>query len=158
MKLVDGILFQSTHLLRGGTARSSSREFISVYFNPPTSCEVGRAGIGEAVIRINISIHPPPARWDSLCCFRSASSSSFQSTHLLRGGTRGSAIIGQVASISIHPPPARWDSAAMPVVSDIVNFNPPTSCEVGRQAYKVYTDTELFQSTHLLRGGTVSAG
>ena len=127
--------FQSTHLLRGGTPGNQSaggRQGISIHppparwdfcpppdcyavphFNPPTSCEVGRARPGQASRRIrDISIHPPPARWDMVRAFR----------------------IRIANGISIHPPPARWDESCTTSARLLGYFNPPTSCEVGRDA------------------------
>ena len=55
--------------------------------------------------------------------------------------------------ISIHPPPARWDTAWSVLPCGYLYFNPPTSCEVGLDvSHKCCT--VIFQSTHLLRGGT----
>ena len=38
-----------------------------------------------------------------------------------------------------------------------IYFNPPTSCEVGQNQVEMEASRRLFQSTHLLRGGTFSA-
>ena len=35
------------------------------------------------------------------------------------------------------------------------DFNPPTSCEVGRFTPAALNWSDIFQSTHLLRGGTL---
>ncbi len=56
--------------------------------------------------------------------------------------------------ISIHPPHARWDTAFMSSLLYQYNFNPPTSCEVGPGDALTNTTSFLFQSTHLMRGGT----
>ena len=146
--------FQSTHLLRGGTCLTKTSDTdtsISIhppparwdesrgvipgfflYFNPPTSCEVGPLALSVALISLSISIHPPSARWDCRRWSRSTQGRSisihppparwdlarwrfprtgslFQSTHLLRGGTRRLPDGGGRRPISIHPPPARWD-------------------------------------------------
>ena len=105
--------FQSTHLLRGGTAITTPCATKHRNFNPPTSCEVG-----------------PGVSGSPLSCMR-----RFQSTHLLRGGTRLTTnSICAEPSISIHPPPARWDmDSARAACMETDNFNPPTSCEVGRK-------------------------
>ena len=79
------------------------------YFNPPTSCEVGPFLRGVDAIAEEISIHPPPARWDGQGIKSLRQEGIFQSTHLLRGGTR----------------PHRSGPARTKY------FNPPTSCEVG---------------------------
>ena len=102
-------VFQSTHLLRGGTRAACPRWTPCRYFNPPTSCEVGRQE-----------------------SFNQLQAMEFQSTHLLRGGTGTgcwwryqtgdfnpptSCEVGHgltdplhlPGGISIHPPPARWD-------------------------------------------------
>ena len=61
----------------------------SRYFNPPTSCEVGPVTVPDAGAAL-----------------------TFQSTHLLRGGTHATTTCLFVREISIHPPPARWDTTA----------------------------------------------
>ena len=125
--------FQSTHLLRGGTLRHDhfpANLRISIHppparwdfcpppdcyavphFNPPTSCEVGRARPGQASRRIrDISIHPPPARWDMVRAFRIRIANGI-SIHPppARWDERFGALGVGGADISIHPPPARWD-------------------------------------------------
>ena len=124
-------VFQSTHLLRGGTCH--------------------RAGCRRSA---DISIHPPPARWDSChhdvsvragnfnpptscevghdCYHTGLISPEFQSTHLLRGGTYMPELLQQEGK----------------------DFNPPTSCEVGHRLERPPLRLSIFQSTHLLRGGT----
>ena len=99
--------FQSTHLLRGGTP-ALAPPVERRNFNPPTSCEVGLCLDINKGEPFNISIHPPPARWDL--------SRPYKPYPL---------------QISIHPPPARWD------------LNPIIVIHI-----------TVFQSTHLLRGGT----
>ena len=114
------------------------------YFNPPTSCEVGRFTKCPPRGDPEISIHPPPARWDARRARRYARHSGFQSTHLLRGGTMDDIFTTLDILISIHPPPARWDVSSKKVWRIIYSFNPPTSCEVGHSV----TGGESVQSNH----------
>ena len=145
--------FQSTHLLRGGTKRLRSLVNSVNNFNPPTSCEVGRGQVETLTGQVSISIHPPPARWDittrSSACPRSNFNppTSCEVGHPRHGpcgdrwnfnpptscevGREGNWQSGWTA-ISIHPPPARWDQTSV----------------------LPYTTGDVFQSTHLLRGGT----
>ncbi len=146
-------LFQSTHLLRGGTnfwcGGCPGWRFQSTHL-----LRGGTHIHGPLCDQLPISIHPPPARRDDGCDDR----------------------LRSVGHISIHPPPARRDDPLPDRPSPVRHFNPPTSCEAGpRQTmsrlYMLYfnppTSCEagprltlrsgclaLFQSTHLLRGGT----
>ena len=80
----------------------------------------------------------------------------FQSTHPLRGATQESTPLLAYRPISIHAPLAGCDAAAQLSVAPPVDFNPRTPCGVRLQLFN--TDRELFafQSTHPLRGATVS--
>ena len=82
------VLLISIHPPRAGwdIMRTSSR-YCSRNFNPPTPCGVGR---GESPISVVITI--------------------FQSTHPVRGGTRGRSCSSACYLISIHPPRAGWDA------------------------------------------------
>ena len=79
--------FQSTHPVRGGTAK-----------------------VGCNVRRVVISIHPPREGWDALRSSRCLYlTTTFQSTHPVRGGTRAADTFPQAVKISIHPPREGWD-------------------------------------------------
>ncbi len=123
------IVFQSTHLLRGGTLQHSINS-IAKEFQSTHLLRGGTVYLWIVIRIIKISIHPPPARRD-LFTRRAESPIVFQSTHLLRGGTplpvlfqalqvfqsthllRGGTIhkdvLPEIDVISIHPPPARRD-------------------------------------------------
>ena len=126
-------VFQSTHLLRGGTRGASSprttSKFQSTHLLRGGTERFCALGVGGA----NISIHPPPARWDDDLIAIAAALTGFQSTHLLRGGT---------------------DKPVDNRTAEEINFNPPTSCEVGLVRPAAVAVATVFQSTHLLRGGT----
>ena len=83
-----------------------------------------------------ISIHPPPARWDTT-----------------------DKLFGVIMDISIHPPPARWDIIIIvlrrpdcKVRKGISIHPPPARWDTAANAYELLVN--IFQSTHLLRGGT----
>ena len=59
--------------------------------------------------------------------------------------------------ISIHTPLARCDPADDFILSPHENFNPHTSCEVRPRSPVPRLPANGFQSTHLLRGATISA-
>ena len=106
--------------------------------------------------QLPISIHPPRAGWD---CIPLAVK------------------LAQYA-ISIHPPRAGWDHLNQAFGFDPFYFNPPTPCGVGltgRMQQREYQDFNpptpcgvgradvaavmeayIFQSTHPVRGGTIS--
>ena len=123
-------------------------------FNPPTSCEVGRAGGFLPAAAARISIHPPPARWDD----PSADPDALANISIHPPPARWDNVKFKPedaeTDISIHPPPARWDGSWASYGSYETDFNPPTSCEVGPRLRGLSATGVLFQSTHLLRGGT----
>ncbi len=148
--------FQSTHPMRGGTD-----------------------GGGCADIQLIISIHPPHAGWDSSLQICKSGAVLFQSTHPMRGGTFTRLFEGFNHSISIHPPHAGWDPEDPtnhdrpqyfnpPTPCGVgrmqrdnairrINFNPPTPCGVGPYDTFALVKSLEFQSTHPMRGGTLSA-
>ena len=81
---------------------------------------------------------------------------AFQSTHLLRGATLSFCCVRCVGRISIHAPLARCDLEGAALEDVYINFNPRTSCEVRRRMARVPASRGLFQSTHLLRGATLT--
>ena len=126
-------LFQSTHPVRGGTAGWQWWHWwghISIH-PPREGWDANRTHIG---IEICISIHPPREGWDWRTSESRQSSTKFQSTHPVRGGTTGIWNESLQRIISIHPPREGWDQ---------------TSTQVNRFC-------RVFQSTHPVRGGTPS--
>ena len=127
-------VFQSTHLLRGGTCH--------------------RAGCRRSA---DISIHPPPARWDSChhdvsvragnfnpptscevghdCYHTGLISPEFQSTHLLRGGTYMPELLQQEGKDFNPPTSCEVGRNQFPECDKFRYFNPPTSCEVGHTSH-----------------------
>ena len=81
----------------------------------------------------------------------------FQSTHPLRGATRlvNDFLIGHI--ISIHAPLAGCDGKGICSVFVLFNFNPRTPCGVRRPHLYAASPSIVFQSTHPLRGATISS-
>ena len=171
--------FQSTHLLRGATvvvyaqgsgfgisihaplARCDRAGNVHIstgmYFNPRTSCEVRQNALMLLSLRIAISIHAPLARCDSRVSSGVFLDTTFQSTHLLRGATEYHVEFDTIVAISIHAPLARCDFKFVKKHSLFINFNPRTSCEVRPELVLPSSNHPCrFQSTHLLRGATLS--
>ena len=147
--------FQSTHPMRGATAERlqvpqavhisihaphagcdrprailySARE----HFNPRTPCGVRHCALRHFVDNISISIHAPHAGCDV-----------------------GSQITHTVSGISIHAPHAGCDSSwtAPPLFAR--HFNPRTPCGVRLPARRRPSRYRGFQSTHPMRGATIS--
>ena len=115
-------LFQSTHLLRGGTYAVPRRAVMEAYFNPPTSCEVGPSDTTCHIARCTGFQSTHLLRGGTRRVDQPHGPSVFQSTHLLRGGT---------CSLRFTPVPFRY-------------FNPPTSCEVGRRLPHLTTGVRYF--------------
>ena len=103
--------FQSTHPMRGATPCRCSAIVRSRYFNPRTPCGVRLASSLHHVKYFLISIHAPHAG----CDFPSLSVNvrivpKFQSTHPMRGATRGRRKLWLPRNkISIHAPHAGCD-------------------------------------------------
>ena len=127
-------LFQSTRLLRGATHRRDRRGVqVAISIHAPLARRDAE-GLDPGDIA-KISIHAPLARRDLLQVFaftdafyfnpRASCEARldavvvfvyyfrFQSTRLLRGATRGSAVFKVTLRISIHAPLARRDYRAM---------------------------------------------
>ena len=85
-------------------------------------------------VRLEISIHAPHARSD----YKKAEKAGY----------------GQ---ISIHAPHARSDSALTSNSLGPIDFNPRSSCEERHKLNVLITQTNVFQSTLLMRGATGSA-
>ncbi len=147
-------------------------------FNPRTPCEV-RLSPARHSLFIQVSIHAPLARCDhdikqidneaysfnprTPCEVRLidgnfvSGGSRFQSTHPLRGATPQPEFVCFLHLVSIHAPLARCDHLSLQQSIWSNGFNPRTPCEV-RLYSGAYTDNYLlFQSTHPLRGATLSA-
>ena len=81
----------------------------------------------------------------------------FQSTHPLRGAT--SQIVKHLLlrlPISIHAPLAGCDSVHLRPVHAPLHFNPRTPCGVRHTISRNALNAGIFQSTHPLRGATLS--
>ena len=127
-------LFQSTHLLRGGTIH-------------PTNL-----GAWD-----HISIHPPPARWDARNCDTYPVPHKFQSTHLLRGGTIYAALRLHISKFqSTHLLRGGTESTTFDQKSPS-RFQSTHLLRGGTRPGAIGSNTYGFQSTHLLRGGTLQA-
>ena len=108
------LTFQSTHLMRGGTSCREAWQRLQRIFQ---STHLMRGGTRML------------SSWMALV-------RPFQSTHLMRGGTWRADAGRYDCRISIHPPHARWDAVTRPGSTPPRNFNPPTSCEVGRAVHQ----------------------
>ena len=82
---------------------------------------------------------------------------AFQSTHPLRGATYFSSLQDTAAPVSIHAPPARCDKIVKMHRTNDCCFNPRTPCEVRRPWILIFFCPIPFQSTHPLRGATISS-
>ena len=127
----DGWAFQSTHPMRGATARPFLQLRGRSYFNPRTPCGVRRTTVVVFFAYWNFNPRTP-------CGVRLIDSverrysPSFQSTHPMRGATKRAGICGPLHHISIHAPHAGCDTGTM--IANITH--------------------EVFQSTHPMRGAT----
>ena len=126
-----------------------------MHFNPRTPCGVRpRAAIARTPSKVFQSTHPLRGATcaTSFCVRRSI----FQSTHPLRGATRFGDSVVRIYTISIHAPLAGCDliKGQLKQLSD--NFNPRTPCGVRQVPVKPKSSAKTFQSTHPLRGATIS--
>ena len=124
--------FQSTHPVRGGTSSAPERCSTPANFNPPTPCGVGQKVRSHILHHRNFNPPTPCGVGRSWYCPR-ASTTLFQSTHPVRGGTRSSCRPPPRRMISIHPPRAGWDRIRDGHTRLVQDFNPPTPCGVGLQ-------------------------
>ena len=171
-------LFQSTHPVRGGTMRRSKmRKIYKIsihppragwdsrhqrhqgsigHFNPPTPCGVGQLyAVRDA--QLGFDFNPPtPCGVGPKISMMPSRQSAFQSTHPVRGGTCQSASSSVRRAISIHPPRAGWDLLRSLILLLWRYFNPPTPCGVGHTNAKTNLAVAEFQSTHPVRGGTLT--
>ena len=117
--------FQSTHPVRGGTYDFQPDEvFCIISIHPPREgWDANRTHIG---IEICISIHPPREGWDWRTSESRQSSTKFQSTHPVRGGTSPEKYVALYGGISIHPPREGWDFVFLHDVRCIdISIHPP---------------------------------
>ena len=128
------VVFQSTHPLRGATCRSCRGLCDAKNFNPRTPCGVRPQFLIHIGGFLEISIHAPLAGCDLV-----------HSKH--KFGLPG---------ISIHAPLAGCDSPSRGLAGWIVDFNPRTPCGVRRGVIGDIHIVKQFQSTHPLRGATVT--
>ena len=82
-----GVLFQSTHPLRGATRARAGGSGRVAHFNPRTPCGVRLRQLGLPRLETKISIHAPLAGCDCRSLRGWRSPHGFQSTHPLRGAT-----------------------------------------------------------------------
>ena len=123
--------FQSTHPLRGATLPPHFSNHSQRDFNPRTPCGVRRIA----------------GPWRSI-------STLFQSTHPLRGATMANDYKALWYNISIHAPLAGCDIMGFLILLFLLNFNPRTPCGVRQISTTKWSYTNVFQSTHPLRGAT----
>ena len=129
--LFTGVLFQSTHPLRGATGHSSlvfHAADISIHA-PLAGCDIAKLTQTQY---IDISIHAPLAGCDAA-----------------KSGWR------HLTEISIHAPLAGCDRLTAGRQWDSHNFNPRTPCGVRQKLPTLLNLSPLFQSTHPLRGATM---
>ena len=102
-----------------------------------------------------ISIHAPLAGCDAAAPAFCQRRGGFQSTHPLRGATRGETIVRLPAKISIHAPLAGCDPALRLDELDVVDISihaPLAGCDPKHR--DLLGVPGAFQSTHPLRGAT----
>ncbi len=113
----------SIHPPRAGWDGSKKpRIALAMYFNPPTPCGVGR------------HLTPPPAK----------SSSGFQSTHPVRGGTTLAGLYEAGAKFQSTHPVRGGTGCSAPPRRPQQHFNPPTPCGVGPPACPRRSDSPHF--------------
>ena len=149
-------------------------------FNPRTPCGVRLASSSVTACMVRISIHAPLAGCDRCRGLGDQQQVAFQSTHPLRGatyqadrdsrqgkdfnprtpcGVRPAYLFGLRAErqISIHAPLAGCDSIFVIVSRSTTHFNPRTPCGVRHGVFDCdFRHVSAFQSTHPLRGATIS--
>ena len=123
-------LFQSTHPMRGATKIWHCCAAYRQHFNPRTPCGVRRPGVIRLCGVVSISIHAPHAGCDQNLALLCRLSSTFQSTHPMRGATLMKMAILKTATISIHAPHAGCDRYSGSGRDNLRNFNPRTPCGV----------------------------
>ncbi len=122
--------FQSTHPVWGGTPVSRERvERMTISIHPPRmGWDVANANIDKLKKHFNpptpYGVGPMPT---TLFCTTTA----FQSTHPVWGGTETAFGVFLDTLISIHPPRMGWDITANLYYYDTSDFNPPTPYGVG---------------------------
>ncbi len=110
---------------------SDFANYLHIGFNPRTPCEVRRALL-----------------------YLVMQGRMFQSTHPLRGATYDGVQNTRDEIVSIHAPLARCDFRRDVYVKHLRSFNPRTPCEVRPTLSTGWITSQLFQSTHPLRGAT----
>ena len=125
--------FQSTHPMRGATARYSPPAWGRRNFNPRTPCGVRHSKAETQYL-----------------------TGKFQSTHPMRGATVIAQHAAQRAEISIHAPHAGCDCRDRKRGAVRRHFNPRTPCGVRLVHGESGRDSLRFQSTHPMRGATAA--
>ena len=149
-----------------------------VDFNPRTPCGVRPLPSADKLRKISISIHAPHAGCDPSTLTTTMTEFIFQSTHPMRGATlimgifyhpdyyfnpRTPCGVRQEPAdeealhnaISIHAPHAGCDHIRNLRKILFLNFNPRTPCGVRRIKCIDYLASNIFQSTHPMRGATL---
>ena len=80
--------------------------------------------------------------------------SVFQSTHPMRGATVAERDVRLFVNISIHAPHAGCDIYIQKICLCKINFNPRTPCGVRLHSERNMLRSQIFQSTHPMRGAT----
>ena len=126
--------FQSTHPVRGATARSQQMPNNPMHFNPRTPCGVRlHAKLQRILVAVNFNPRTP-------CGVRR----TVQLDHT------------KLSSISIHAPRAGCDIQRKANHARTSDFNPRTPCGVRLEKLRINFNAVLFQSTHPVRGATQS--
>ena len=145
----------SIHPPRAGWDRSAGTPPASCrHFNPPTPCGVGRVIANCCTYSKKFqSTHPVRGGTAFLRAFHPPE--AFQSTHPVRGGTRiVDFLLAQI--IDFNPPtPCGVGRLLRGCESAGDDFNPPTPCGVGPARHTNSEVDTIFQSTHPVRGGTL---
>ena len=148
--------FQSTHPLRGATPRSGCGKCLATFQSThPLRGATSAVSFTFCSFKFQ-STHPlrgatPTRATRSVCVI-------FQSTHPLRGATFPLLIRLISDSISIHAPLAGCDRPQCRSCRILPYFNPRTPCGVRLNSSVILSYRLSFQSTHPLRGATLSHG
>ena len=124
------------------------------HFNPPAPCGAGRF-TWVTMCSVIWYFNPPapcgaghPSDWNT------DDPAPFQSTRPMRGGTAADPDVLPMGTISIHPPRAGRDQALVGSIPyGFISIHPPRAGRDVRLA-PTLTESERFQSTRPVRGGT----
>ena len=146
--------FQSTHPLRGATARAALAALHNSDFNPRTPCGVRPADTYAEAKRELISIHAPLAG----CDHRRSETNQYLRDFNPRTpcGVRHCKGGSQPKDPVYFNPRTPCGVRQMRFITQpsLMNFNPRTPCGVRQRSWKDVPIKFGFQSTHPLRGAT----